>query len=103
MPSAISASSSASVPDDTAIACVDAEQRRQLALERVDLRPHDEALAVADARDRREDLVAQRPVLRVEIEQGHLHRHGAAILTRPIAGITKPHDDRRRTVIAGAL
>ena len=33
--------------------------------------PHDEPLAVADARDRGEDLVAQRPVLRLEIEERH--------------------------------
>jgi hypothetical protein len=34
-----------------------AEHRRHLALERIDLRPHDEALAVADARHRRQNLV----------------------------------------------
>ena len=71
MPSAISATSSASVPDDTPIASRHAEVRGQLALERLDLRAEDEALAVADARDRREDLVADRPVLRLEIEQRH--------------------------------
>ena len=40
----------------------DAEHRRHLVLERRDLRAHDEALAVADALDRREDLGAQRSV-----------------------------------------
>ena len=60
MPSAISASSSASVPDDTATACSTPMQRGDLVLERRDLRPHDVALAVADAGDGREDLVSQR-------------------------------------------
>ena len=73
MSSAISASSSASVPDDTAIACGMPSMRGELALERVDLGPHDEALAVADARDGGEDLVAQRPVLGLEIEQRDAH------------------------------
>ncbi len=36
------------------------EERRQLALERVDFRAQDEPLAVADARERREELVADR-------------------------------------------
>ena len=71
MPSAISATSSASVPDDTPMACAHAEGRRELALERLDLRAADEPLAVADARDRGEDLLAQRPVLRLQIEQRH--------------------------------
>ena len=71
MPSAISATRSASVPDDTPMASADAERGGELALERLDFRPLDEPLAVADARDRGEDLVAQRPVLRLEVEQRH--------------------------------
>ena len=47
----------------------DPEHPRQLLLERVDFGPHDEPLAVGDARHGSEDLVAQRPVLRLEIEQ----------------------------------
>ncbi len=35
--------------------------------------PHDEPLAVAHARDRGEDLVAQRAVLRLQIEQRNVH------------------------------
>ena len=69
MPSAISATSNASVPDDTAMACSTSMQLGQLAFERVDFRPEDEPLAVADARDGREDLVADRRVLRGEVEQ----------------------------------
>ena len=49
----------------------DAERIGQLALERLDLGPLDEPLAVADASDRRQHLVADRPVLRLEIEQRH--------------------------------
>src|SRR5690348_2169490 len=52
----------------------DAELRGELALERVDLGAHDEALAVADAGDRTEDRVAQRAVLRLEVEQRNGHR-----------------------------
>jgi hypothetical protein len=47
---------------------LDADERAQLALEAVDLRPHDEALTVADARNSREDFVAQRPVLCLQVE-----------------------------------
>ena len=75
MPSAISASSSASVPDDTAMAWRTPSSARQLALERVDLRSHDEALAVADAGDGGEDLVAQRAVLGVR-DRAEATRHG---------------------------
>ena len=50
-----------------------AEHPGQLALERLDLRPHDEPLAVAHARDGGEDLVAERSVLRLQIEQRDVH------------------------------
>ena len=60
MPSAISATSSASVPDETPIAWSTSSCVGELALERVDLGAEDEPLAVADARDGREDLVADR-------------------------------------------
>ena len=53
----------------------DAEHPRHLVLERGDLGAHDEPLAVADARDRRENLVAQRAVLRVQVEQRNLDGH----------------------------
>ena len=84
MPSAISTASSASVPDDTAIASPALEGRGQLALERLDLRAHDESLAVADAGDRGEDLVAKRPVLRVEVEErDRIHcSHAADVIER---------------------
>ena len=65
MSSAMSASSSASVPEETAMAWRTPSIARQLALERGDLGAHDEALAVADACDRGENLVAKRPVLRL--------------------------------------
>ncbi len=75
MSSAISASSSASVPDDTDDGVAHAEHPRHFFLERGDLGPHDEPLAVADALDRRENLRAKREVLRMQIEQGHFQRH----------------------------
>ena len=70
-PSAIIATSSASVPDETPMASRTPRRAGQLALERLDLGPQDEPLAVADADDRRQHLVADRPVLRLQIEQGH--------------------------------
>ena len=60
---------------------VDADLPRQLALERVDLGAEDEALAVADARDGGEDLLADRPVLRLEIEERD-HCHCAVFTSR---------------------
>ena len=69
MPSAISATSSASVPDDTAIACSAPSSAASSRSSASTSGPEDEPLAVADARDRREDLVADAAVLRVEIEQ----------------------------------
>ena len=54
MPSAISATSSASVPDATPMACLDAQSAPPSPCSKaLDLGAHDEALAVADARDRR--------------------------------------------------
>ena len=58
-PSAISATSSASVPDDRPTACRDAEVLGDLALEPLDFGAADEALAVADAGDGGEQLLAQ--------------------------------------------
>src|SRR5204862_408879 len=52
----------------------DGEPRGELVLETVDFRADDEPLAVADAGDRGENRVAQRPILRLEIEQGNGHR-----------------------------
>ena len=46
----------------------DADEGAELALERLDFGPHDEALAVADACHRREDFIAQRTVLRLQVE-----------------------------------
>ena len=70
MPSAISASSSASVPDDTAIAWLTPSRRASSASTRFDLRSHDEALAVTHARDGGENLFAQRLVLRLRSSSG---------------------------------
>ena len=52
---------------------VDPEQGGQLVLERVDLRPHDEPLAVAHARDRRQRVLAQRSILRLKVEERYFH------------------------------
>ena len=76
MPSAISATSSASVPDDTPTAWPHAEGGRELALERLDFRAADEPLAVADAGDRGKDLVAQRTILLLQIEKRDVHGRG---------------------------
>src|SRR5438093_9775515 len=51
----------------------DAQILRKLALEPLDLGASDEALAVADARDRGEHLLPQRAVLRPEIQQRYGH------------------------------
>ena len=51
------------------------QELAHLSFEGVDLGAHDEALAVADARDGREDLVAQGLVLRLQIEQGNGSGH----------------------------
>ena len=53
---------------------IDFEQFAELHLKGVDFGPHDEPLAVADARNRREHLVADRRVLGLQVEQRHLHR-----------------------------
>jgi hypothetical protein len=52
----------------------DADRGRDLVLQRLDLRTTDEALAVTDAGDRRKDVVAQRTVLLLQIEQRDVHR-----------------------------
>ena len=79
MPSAISATSSASVPDDSPTACGTPRYSADLALETVDFGTADEALAVADARDRGQDLLPQGPVLPLQIERvgpDHVTRAG---------------------------
>ena len=43
----------------------------ELAFERLDLGAEDEALAVAHPCDRREDLLAQRGVLRLKVDERH--------------------------------
>ena len=69
IPSAISAASSASVPDERADGVPHAEQAGEIRFEPLDLGTADEPLAVADPGDRREDLVPKGPVLRLQIEQ----------------------------------
>ena len=97
MPSAISATSSASVPDDTATASGDLERAPQARARALDLRAEDEALAVADPRDGGENLLPERQVLRLEIQQWHprhrprLHRitiSGAPQNGRSLSGLT---------------
>ncbi len=54
------------------------DHRRQLALEPLDFGPENEPLAVADARDRGQRLVAELEPLRREVQQRHRdHRRGA--------------------------
>ena len=66
-----------------------AESRGELRFERLDLRPHDEALAVTDPRDRFEHLFANGGVLRVEIEHRDFHGHLKELLNScPAAGRT---------------
>ena len=48
---------------------LDLERGAELVLQGVHLRPHDEPLAVADARDRLEDLVPNWLVLGGQVEQ----------------------------------
>ena len=67
------------------------ELGRQLTLERLDLGAHDEPLAVADPRDRCQQLVAQRPILRLEIEERHGGARGGCHRTT-ISG--EPHSAR---------
>ncbi len=74
MPSAISAASSASVPDDTPIGVRHPEKRGELALEAFDLGAEDELLRIADPRDRRKHVVAHRGELRFQVEQRDLLR-----------------------------
>src|SRR5579864_2689138 len=52
---------------------LNAEQRGQLALEGVDLRAHDEALAVRDASNGGKNLLAERAILGLEVEERHPH------------------------------
>ena len=78
------------MPDETAIASPALELADELALERVDFGTEDEPLAVADPREGREDLVADRRVLRLEIQQRHtgrrLRRHRMTISGAPQSG-----------------
>ena len=82
MPSAISTASSASVPDDTAIASPASRAAASSRSSASTSGAHDESLAVADAGHRGQDLVAERPVLRVEVEEGHLGRRAAEVIER---------------------
>ena len=76
MSSAISASSSASVPDDTAIGVRDAEHRAPARSRAPSISGPMMKRWLSQTRvDRRENLVAQRAVLRLQIEQRNLQRH----------------------------
>ncbi len=77
---------------------LDAEERGQFPLEAVDLRPHDEALAVGDARHCRENVLAQWTVLRLQIEQGHLGHDSIFYLCDLIAARVSRSASRRRSV-----
>ena len=73
-PMAINAAMSASVPDDMPIACVNPEERFQLALEAVDFWPEDEALRVAHTGDGGEHIVAKRRELGLQVQERHVER-----------------------------
>ena len=100
IPSAIIAASSASVPEDTVTASGDLEVLRKLALERIDLRAEDEALTVADPRDGGENLLPERQVLRLEIQQRH-PRHRPRLHRITISGA--PHNGRSLSRVEGDL
>ena|SRR5436190_8327677 len=65
---------------------LDADERGQLAFKRLDLRPQDETLPVADARDRPEQCLPQRSVLSVQIEKGDPRQHGHSIVRLQASG-----------------
>ncbi len=100
IPSAIIAASSASVPEDTVTASGDLEVLRKLALERIDLRAEDEALTVADPRDGGENLLPERQVLGLEIQQWH-PRHRPRLHRITISGA--PHNGRSLSGLKGAF
>ena len=78
----------------------DLEMRRKLALERIDLRAEDEALAVADPGDGGENLLAERQILRLEIQQRH-PRHRPRLHRMTISGA--PHSGRSLSGLTGAF
>ena len=73
----------------------DAKRIGQLTLERGDLGPLDEPLAVADSNDRRQHLVADWPVLSLQVQQRH--RSWSRHVVRRAQGLL-----RQRTTISGA-
>jgi len=73
IPSAMSASSSASVPEETPIPWRHWLYAANARLELLDARPQDEVLIRADLFDRRLDFCCERPVLRLQVQQRHLH------------------------------
>ena len=73
----------------------DAEVGRHLALERLDLGAADEPLAVGDPRHRGEDFVADRPVLRLQIQERDGHRQ------RPASSSADHRGAPERQVVAG--
>ena len=83
MSSAISATSSASVPDETPMACGTPRRAATSRSKAVDFGAHDEALAVADARERVEQRLAEGRVLRLEIEERNRHKHLIVLGRRP--------------------
>ena len=72
IPSAISATTSASVPDDTPTAWATPSARASLGFQLLHFRTHNELLRVAHARDRREHVGADGGILRLEIEKRNL-------------------------------
>ena len=75
--SAISATISASVPDETPTAWPARQWRRASSCSSaVDLRAADEPLTVADAGDCGKDLVAKRTILLLQIEKRDVHGRG---------------------------
>ncbi len=74
-PAATSASQSASVPDAQPTAQRCARERCDLTFKGFDLRTKNKALRIANARDRREHLLANAFVLTPQVKQRHWLRH----------------------------
>ena len=95
MSSAISASSSASVPEDRPRPCFAASTRRRSLRAPLDRGPEDEELHVADVPHRRVDLRLEGGVLRLQVEQGNFHgglRSGSVRASGAAVAILDAHD-----------
>ena len=103
MPSAISASSSASVPDDTAIACSTPSSAASSRSSASTSGPMMKRWLSQTRVDRGEDLVAQRRVLRLQIEQRNASWHAAGHSTLSSRDLTAARVSRsasRRLIVS---